>query len=973
MCFTNKCSHLLHLTKVVNQMKRISLVALITLLWLSAQANFVPYKSLGEPWMDSAVSEGIRKIGEAEFVRNYGMPNWVAGSNSAEFGSHYIVIDLGKWEPNLSNNTFYYERASDPSFYTSSSSPWKTWDSINGYNVRYGAQSDYIALYNIVLKNFPFPLKKDITKVKTDEGRNLFTQLQQIDAINDSGYAAQLYAFRTIVENICVGATSLLGYNGHPIVCYGTANLLGQFGNKPEMRASFGAYYVHYHNFNNPPTWLADLARIPQNLCPPITSLVKPSIEEKNFEIATAVQHFIECNAYGRCIMDGSVFGNMYARWLYDNLKNSTVISPTLLLSTCMKLNGLAPEFSWSVLTVGYETGHDEYNMTSLGPVYNSYTNASLEAISDYCDIMPRAQDAFKTDANIDRDSALYYGRMLYRIPTYMLEISTNQRVKLLDIITNSICWDIQGANDAADYRNHCEQICKSLYTYLPDGQEREFMGLLWEEHLLWDLSYRLDNTTSGFFGNDNYTDFIFTISSYWKEAYPEKSQPANGESVHYFVVKWESSYFNSNGRIVKNEASNTITVEQHQRINYTWYTAYVGSYNLDVYDPVTIHVAEGSFIPDLPGVKDLTVPAVFLDWLYHKKTLDDAATTAHVTLAVAALATGIGEFYQATSISIRVASALEVAISTSDLVVLNETVRNTVISAFPSEEDGRAFLQYYENITMMINFTVAAKGLISTFDYDCAQYVSKFDSRAAALRNTLGENSAEFRGLEKVRNEINLTSDATNAVANIVAQRTSFWNDWVNRCFPNRDWNTTTFRTSGIQYETFQNSHPSVNTQMRSLYQTEQAADNYLPGIINSGSTAPVRLVASDGDKFYKLVPKGSNINTPSPYYLSETEYQSIKNNVALIEQRLGLPLSSVNAEYDVFTITSLSDNNVVFESAIAPTEQFANATPNNLYTTTGGGHQTLIINNNNPNLWFKSPMPIETISPSTLPQTGN
>jgi len=159
----------------------------------------------------------------------------------------------------------------------------------------------------------------------------------------------------------------------------------------------------------------------------------------------------------------------------------------------------------------------------------------------------------------------------------------------------------------------------------------------------------------------------------------------------------------------------------------------------------------------------------------------------------------------------------------------------------------------------------------------------------------------------------------------------------------------------------------------MRGMYNTATDADKFLPSVVNSGSTNPVKLVAKQGDKFYKIVTKGGNINSPSPYYLSEAEYYWIKKNPMELEQKLGLPLSSVNSEYDVYTITSKIDNNMLFQSTVAPTKQFANSTPSIIYNTTGGKTQSLIINNADEDFWLKSTSPIETLIPNSLPQIIN
>ena len=90
-------------------------------------------------------------------------------------------------------------------------------------------------------------------------------------------------------------------------------------------------------------------------------------------------------------------------------------------------------------------------------------------------------------------------------------------------------------------------------------------------------------------------------------------------------------------------------------------------------------------------------------------------------------------------------------------------------------------------------------------------------------------------------------------------------------------------------------------------------------------------------------------------------------------LEEKLGLALSGVSAEYDVFTITSKSNNNKLFQSTVAPTKQFANSTLSIIYNTTGGKTQTLIINNQKRNLWEKTVISVETIRPNNLPKISN
>lgn len=193
------------------------------------------------------------------------------------------------------------------------------------------------------------------------------------------------------------------------------------------------------------------------------------------------------------------------------------------------------------------------------------------------------------------------------------------------------------------------------------------------------------------------------------------------------------------------------------------------------------------------------------------------------------------------------------------------------------------------------------------------------------------------------------------------ITKRSDFWDDWINKCFPNKDWNNTIFETLGLDYNTFKKSAPKIEKSMQEMYNTSTDAEKYLPGIINSGSDIPIKIIAK----------KGANIKSPSAYYLNESEYLWIKSNPSQLESKLGLPLSSVSVEYDVYTITSKVDGNILFESTIASTKQYAKTSLlKDVYTTSGGRRQSLIINNGEVDLWEKSLKSIETIIPNTLPQ---
>lgn len=249
-----------------------------------------------------------------------------------------------------------------------------------------------------------------------------------------------------------------------------------------------------------------------------------------------------------------------------------------------------------------------------------------------------------------------------------------------------------------------------------------------------------------------------------------------------------------------------------------------------------------------------------------------------------------------------------------------------------------------------VINNPQAKQLLIETLEQEKA-YLQKLGKNSLA-----GDVGAAINKLENLGGEI-------------IAARINFWENLTNQHFPNKDWAQTNFVTEGLNYPSISNSNPSIISQMSSKYPSQAIADQFLPGLIESGSDIPVPKTINTNDVLYKIVPKGNDINSPSPYYLSQSELDYVKNHPEELEQVLGLPLSSCSGEYHVYSITANVDGLTVFESTIAPTRQNAITSPSNYYSTPGGRTQTLVIDNTDGNLWTKSQSPIETISPNTLP----
>lgn len=226
----------------------------------------------------------------------------------------------------------------------------------------------------------------------------------------------------------------------------------------------------------------------------------------------------------------------------------------------------------------------------------------------------------------------------------------------------------------------------------------------------------------------------------------------------------------------------------------------------------------------------------------------------------------------------------------------------------------------------------------------------------------------------KKIDNNNDLKIETTkNKTEIILEERDALWKELKEKYFPEDNWDNTKFETAGLNYDKFKLENGKLHEEMSSLYTDKTSAERRLPSIIESGSTKPRKIVVNKNHKFYKLVPEGSNIDSPSVYYIDEVQFEKLKKVPESIEQTLGLPLSSVSKKYSVFEIRSRVDGNVVFSSEIAPTKQFgikSGTVSNDFYETSGGGTQILIIDNTDVLKWQKSSSPVGEIIPNVKPK---
>ncbi|MFT5971120.1 MAG: hypothetical protein ACI8ZO_001638 [Flavobacteriales bacterium] len=216
--------------------------------------------------------------------------------------------------------------------------------------------------------------------------------------------------------------------------------------------------------------------------------------------------------------------------------------------------------------------------------------------------------------------------------------------------------------------------------------------------------------------------------------------------------------------------------------------------------------------------------------------------------------------------------------------------------------------------------------------------------------------------------------STSTSECTNCPLERVEFWNRWLAVCAPGNDASSTSadrprtfFRTVGVKYEGFKAKDSLDYVAMVDLYPSEKQAQEYLPNVIRSGSDYPNKAVVTKGEYLTKIVKIGNDISGYSVYYITPEELERLKMKPSRIEQELGLPLTSNAGVYLVYRMYALNDN-VVFQSNVAPTVQYSSPSKA-VYWTSGGAMQTLVLNNSNTTLWAKDSIALDTLKIQTLP----
>jgi len=159
---------------------------------------------------------------------------------------------------------------------------------------------------------------------------------------------------------------------------------------------------------------------------------------------------------------------------------------------------------------------------------------------------------------------------------------------------------------------------------------------------------------------------------------------------------------------------------------------------------------------------------------------------------------------------------------------------------------------------------------------------------------------------------------------------RTSWADDLKRQYDPNG--NSANFTTHGL-------SKSDIPQSVYDDMVSEASAPQYLDGVIKSGSSVPKKVAVSEGYTLYKVVPRGNATPSPGTPFWGKLDELNKHGATSAFEQKMGLPVSSHGAKYDVYKIEVKPGKQVnVFESTIANTTEAG-------YKTTGGATQSLVL----------------------------
>ena len=397
------------------------------------------------------------------------------------------------------------------------------------------------------------------------------------------------------------------------------------------------------------------------------------------------------------------------------------------------------------------------------------------------------------------------------------------------------------------------------------------------------------------------------------------------------------------------NNATGAVTYAEHWDESYTPLT--LNPFDLVVFtNRSSLGMLE---FAGMPPNQPYLAPAIFLKYANDKAFNTNAITVTAIAFDMVAIASGpfaISNAIRAGDIALAVFEGLQFIGAEANLVANSAAsqnfkeavgIFNVIVGGWGIARVSVSGVKYTADYLSGVKSGDIHPIPMSTANEYCTRYDAITDwsyvddatkEEMRRMRELLGEE------VVNIANEVDLISD-----------RTSWYNNLTTQYCP---FNINNFHTNGIAAS----SVPATTfNEMLAEYSSAislQDKTRYCNDLIASGSTVPVKHELTAGAMLIKVVPKGQKVSAYTAYFMTMEEFNSLENS-ALIEQKLGLPLTSHSISYDVYTISSTSDA-VVFESTVAPTIE-------NGYSTIGGAKQTLVIDRSK----WSAPTFLKTLTP--------
>jgi len=399
---------------------------------------------------------------------------------------------------------------------------------------------------------------------------------------------------------------------------------------------------------------------------------------------------------------------NPAAAELYNSLRGNSNLDKTKLNNLVFYVNGLNQEYVQVIL----KRLNELYNFADAdaASTYSVLPLPDNNTLQEFFNIFQGFNKLIDNACTLTRDEILNYAAYYWDNYDFLKNIPLEKRICLIKTLASATCKDLNktvGSYLKTD--NYCEKFVISLFKTVHEKDYENFLVKLNEQGLLWNLSHRLDNKTLWFGSDDNYKIFAYLVLDYYISSIKKNHGAFNGKMLAPYYIKWDNrTVGNTNKYVNVTESSGKISIID---------PATSKKDDLSVFDLISLTPINSSseILDNATAGKEIYAPAIFLDYLTFEKSIQDIKVIGETTIDIISLCSGVGEFYEAASVGMKIYRGIQIALAASDLIMKKQEVHDAIIGCFDKRVDGEAFVEKYTKISMMLNmgfmsFDVASK-----------------------------------------------------------------------------------------------------------------------------------------------------------------------------------------------------------------------------------------------------------------------